>query len=64
MVCYGKKVYGEVGIVRSGPLGSEYEEVFEKGELVRAVRFYGVNDRDKIFDERELSRVRRSFGGV
>lgn len=64
LVCRQKMVGGDVGIVRSGPVGAEYPEVFEKLELVEAVRFYKMNDHDRVFSQREMSRARRSFGGV
>jgi MYND finger len=62
LICHKQKVYGDIGIVRSGPLGSEYPEEFEKGELVKAVQFYKTNDKDKIFSQREMSRTMRSWG--
>ena len=61
MICHEKKVYGDIGIVRSGPVGSLYPEEFSKSELVKAVLFYRTNDKDKVFSQREMSRVMRSF---
>lgn len=61
-VCHKKKVYGDIGIVRSGPLGSSFPEEFSKLELVKAVEYYKMNDKDKVFSEREMSRATRSFG--
>ncbi|KAF6233364.1 hypothetical protein HO173_008296 [Letharia columbiana] len=62
LICHQKKVYGDIGIVRSGPVGSEYAEEFEKMELVKAVQFYKTNDKDKVFSQREMSRAMRGFG--
>lgn len=62
LVCHEKKVYGDVGIVRSGPMGSEYAEEFSKMALAKAVGFYKTNDKDKVFSQREMSRVTRTHG--
>ncbi|CAF9942942.1 MAG: hypothetical protein ALECFALPRED_010273 [Alectoria fallacina] len=61
-VCHKRVVYGDVGIVRSGPVGSEYAEEFSKTESVKAVEFYRKNDKDKVFTQREMSRSMRAFG--
>ena len=62
LICHEKKVYGDIGIVRSGPVGSEYPDESSKSELVKAVQFYKTNDKDKVFSKREMSRAMRSFG--
>lgn len=64
LICHERKVYGDIGIVRPGPVGSSYQEEFSKLELVKAIDFYKTNDRDKIFSEREMSQTMRSFGGA
>lgn len=62
LVCHKKQVYEDIGIVRSGPVGSKYAEDFSKMELAKAVEFYKTNDKNKIFSQREMSRSSRSFG--
>ena len=62
LVCHGKQIYGDVGVVRSGPLGSVYAEEFSKAELAEAVEFYRTNDKDHVFARREMSRVSRNLG--
>lgn len=62
LICHEKKVYGDIGVVRSGPVGSSYPEEFSKLELVKAVLFYRTNDKDEVFSQREMSRAMRSFG--
>lgn len=62
LVCHKKQVYGDIGIVRSGPVGSKYAEEFSKMELAKAVEFYKTNNKDKVFSQREMSRSMRSFG--
>ncbi|CAD6594497.1 MAG: hypothetical protein ASARMPREDX12_009136 [Alectoria sarmentosa] len=62
LVCHKRPVYGDLGVVRSGPVGSEYAEEFSKTELVKAVEFYRKNDKDKVFAQREMSRSMRAFG--
>lgn len=64
LVCHKKQVYGDVGIVSSGPLGSEFAEELERLELAKAVEFYGTNDKEKVFGRREMSRVKRNYGLV
>lgn len=63
LVCHGKGVYGDVGIVRSGPVGSRYAEEFSATELAKAVEFYRTNDKDAVFAQREMSRMARIYGG-
>ena len=62
LVCRKRPIYGDVGIVRSGPMGAEYAVEFPKKELVRAVEFYKDNDKDKVFAQREMSRMKRNYG--
>ncbi|KAL9132665.1 MAG: hypothetical protein Q9175_006159 [Cornicularia normoerica] len=64
LVCHKKTVYGDIGIVRSGPMGSSFAEEFSKMELTKAVEFYRTNDKDKVFAQREKSRAMRAFGGM
>ena len=62
LVCQKKLIYGDVAVVRSGPMGSEYPEEFGKVELAEAVEFYRGNDREKVFRQREMSRASRNYG--
>lgn len=62
LVCHQRPVYGDIGIVRSGPVRAEFPEEFSKSELVRAVAFYRVNDKEKVFSQREMSRASRMYG--
>lgn len=62
LICPKGKVYGDIGIVRSGPLEASFPEEFSKMELAKAVEFYKTNDKDKVFSQREMSRSMRSFG--
>ena len=64
LVCYQRHVYGDVGIVRSGPMGSEYAEEFSKADLARSVEFYRMNDKHKVFTMREKSRAIRNAGNA
>lgn len=61
LVCYQRPVYGDIGIVRSGPVGAEFAEEFSKLELARAVGFYRKNDKDRVFSQREMSRASRKY---
>ena len=61
LICYGT-VYSDVAVVRSGPLGKAYSEVFTKGELAKTLEFYKTNDRGEVFLERERSRTYRNLG--
>ena len=62
LVCHKRPIYGDVGIVRSGPLGSKFVEEFSKTELVEAVEFYKTHDKDQVFAQREMSRATRTWG--
>ncbi|KAL9073499.1 MAG: hypothetical protein Q9161_002920 [Pseudevernia consocians] len=61
LVCHEGKVYGDIGVVRSGPMGASFAEEFSKMELVKAVEFYRTKDKDKVFGEREMSRAMRNY---
>lgn len=62
LVCHQRPVYGDIGIVRSGPVGAEFPEEFTKSELASAVGFYRENDKDRVFSQREMSRASRKYG--
>ena len=62
LVCHKRPVYGDVAIVRSGPVGSEYAEEFTRTELATALEFYKTNERDQVFMLRERSRMARVTG--
>ena len=62
LICDKNKVHGDVGIVRSGPMEASYPEEFTKMELAKAMEFYKTNDKNKVFSQREKSRVMRPFG--
>ena len=62
LVCHERPIYGDIGIVRSGPMGSDFVEEFSKMELAKAVEFYKTNDKDKVFRQREMSRAAKKYG--
>ena len=62
LVCHHKSIYGDVAVVRSGPMGSTYAEEFPVSELAASVRFYQTNDRGHVFAQREMSRMKKTFG--
>jgi hypothetical protein len=60
--CAGKKIHGDIAVIRSGPADSnEDEEPFAKIELVRTVKFYYTTNESPalIFTRREQSRTMR-----
>ena len=58
----GKAIYGDVVVLRSGPLGGEYPEDFAVGSLCKTVEFYRTHSSRRVFAEREKSRFMRSVG--
>ncbi|KAH8811126.1 hypothetical protein F5884DRAFT_749519 [Xylogone sp. PMI_703] len=57
----GRDIFGDVAVVRSGPVGSYYSETFPKSELVRTLEFYENRNAEDVYKEREHSRAMRSF---
>jgi len=61
--CCGRTVYGDVAVVRSGPVDSNnYPEEFTKAELIKDIEFYRTEDTDDVFQRREKSRAGRRWG--
>ncbi|KAL1846723.1 Methionine aminopeptidase 1 [Paecilomyces lecythidis] len=59
----GRKVRGDVAIVRSGPEDSnDYPERFSRTELLKVAEFYQWAVPRDIFAERERSRMARKYG--
>jgi hypothetical protein len=62
-LCCGRKVYGDVAIIRSGRADSNnYPEEFTKAELIKALEFYRTENTRNVFQQREKSRALRKFG--
>ncbi|KAK1768267.1 hypothetical protein QBC33DRAFT_619113 [Phialemonium atrogriseum] len=60
-LCIGVQTFGDVVVVRSGPLGSSYPPLFSKGELVKTVEFSQTANPREVFQARECSRFMRSL---
>jgi hypothetical protein len=58
----GQIVYGDVAVVRSGPVDSTVPEMFTKKELVKTLEFYRTEDTRYVFSLRERSRAARIWG--
>lgn len=54
-------VFGDVAVVRSGPVGYEYSTKYTKSQLVKTLQFYEHNDPALVFGTREESRAWRHF---
>lgn len=61
LVCY-QAVYGDVVVVRSGPIESTYSEMIDKTKLEKTIEFHKTHNRSEIFAEREKSRMFRKMG--
>ena len=61
LICY-EPIKGDVAVVRSGPGGSTYPEVFTTGELAKTLKYYKTHKTSQIFFERESSRNLNRFG--
>lgn len=62
-LCCGRVVYGDVVVVRSGPVDSiNIPERFTKAEFVNTLEFYRTEDTREVFVRREKSRASRKFG--
>lgn len=61
MVCF-HNVYGDVALVRSGPMDSSFSVNIDKEELKQTIEFYKTNDSSHIFALREESRALRKMG--
>jgi hypothetical protein len=62
-LCTGKTIFGDVAVVRSGPVdSSDYPTSFSKAELARTAEFYRTADPSVVFAEREKIRAMRKLG--
>jgi hypothetical protein len=60
-LCTGRTIFGDVAVVRSGPVGStNYAESFSKAELVKTAEFYRTASPSGVFAERERTRFMRN----
>jgi hypothetical protein len=50
-------VFGDIAVVRSGPLGNDFNVTITSTELAAAVEFHKTHDRGEVFTEREYSRM-------
>lgn len=57
-----RKVWGDVAVIRSGPMGYDPPVMFTSGILCKTLKWLEGRDSDAIFSEREQSRAMRSFG--
>jgi MYND finger len=55
LVCY-ETIYGDVVVVRSGPLNARYDEIIDKSKLGETIDFYKSYNRQSVFTDREMSR--------
>jgi hypothetical protein len=63
LCCY-ETVYGDVAVIRSGPLDSVVPEEFTKADLVKTLEFYRTRDFRLVFSAREKSRNLRIVAGL
>jgi hypothetical protein len=61
LVCY-EETYGDVAVVASGPMTSQWPEEFLADELNATLAYYKTEDRGRIFGQREQSRALRGMG--
>lgn len=62
-LCTGRRIVGDVAVVRSGPLEStDYATSFSKANLVKTAEFYRTANPNVVFAEREKTRAMRKFG--
>lgn len=62
-LCIGDTIYGDVAVVRSGPVDSNsYSTIFSKAELVGTAEFYKTACPVKVFQDREKKRAMRKWG--
>ena len=62
LFCHSKPVYGDIAVLRSGPVGSEYEESFTRKALADSIAFCKTIDPKTVFHERERNRTMKMFG--
>uniref|UniRef100_A0A7M5X644 MYND-type domain-containing protein n=1 Tax=Clytia hemisphaerica TaxID=252671 RepID=A0A7M5X644_9CNID len=61
--CCSSKIYGDVIILRSGPMGSNsYDESISVKDLYDCFEFYQTHNSVKVFQQREYKRCMQSFG--
>jgi hypothetical protein len=60
--CIGRAVFGDIAVVRSGPVGSKHADSFSKMDLVKTAKFYRTAVPDEVFAKRERSRFFRNEG--
>ena len=58
----GRDIWGDVAVVRSGPVGSKPPEKFSSGILCKTLQWLQDKDSGDIFAEREKQRAMRSMG--
>ena len=59
--CY-MPIYGDIVIVRTGPLGTKFEESFLQVNLVKTIEWYRTTDCKRVYTDREQSRFCRRMG--
>ena len=57
-----RKIWGDVAVIRSGPVGNAAPEMFTSGSLCKTLKWLEDRDCSVIFSEREQSRAMRSMG--
>ena len=57
----GRDLWGDVVVIRSGPMGQDLEEQFSKADLARTLGYYKTKDSRAIFEEREGTRMGRNM---
>jgi len=62
-LCMGQTIFGDVAVVRSGPVDStNYAVSFSKAELVKTAEFYRTANPSEVFADREMARAMRKWG--
>jgi hypothetical protein len=61
-LCIGKAVFGDIAVVKSGPVDSKYADSFSKMDLVKTAQFYRTAVPNEVFAKRERSRFLRNEG--
>ena len=57
-----RKIWGDVAVIISGPMGNKMPEMFTIGSLCKTLKWLEGRESSTIFSEREQSRVMRSLG--
>lgn len=56
-----RDMWGDVVVIRSGPMGQNIEEQFSKADLARTLEFHKTRDSRAIYEDREGSRMGRNL---